>query len=148
MTRPGTSFCYLLILAIAPTLALAAPKAIQRRAYVRKGPGPYYDLVLKLSAGDVVTKAASNKQWIRITAKQGSGWVVDKAFVKPKARVDYSGMLADPGMKKAYSVDIAAATKGAFLTTYSNKKDMNVDVAIMVDKSRINVQLVPICRTG
>lgn len=132
----------MLLCLLCPALALAGPKKIERNTVLRKGAGPYFPIITNLTAGTKVDARPSNGRWIQIRHRDKSGWVSDKAFIKPKPGVDYAGMLNDPGFTKVRSIDIAAATKGAFLTTYSTKHEINVNVAVQVDTGPISPSLV------
>jgi Zn-dependent protease with chaperone function len=101
--------------------ARADEKTVERAAPVREGPGAYYEVRAELARGARVQVKETRGYWSSIRSEPAEGWVAAAAFARPKAGIDYSGLLAAQGPERISSVDIAAGTKGAFVTAWSRK---------------------------
>ena len=102
--------------------AVAASRTLQRKAALRDGPGSYYPVRKRLAPGTTVDCGEVRGVWVHTGIRQDSGWLPQKAFRPFRKGIDYAGLLGSPKAVVISSVDIAAATKGAFEAHYSEKR--------------------------
>lgn len=122
--------------------AVSAEKKVQQQTSMRNGPGAYYDIILSLPKGTTVTTGESNGSWISSRTVSASGWVALSAFEKARYGIDYSSMLADADITVISSADIAAGTKGAFLTAYSEKHNLNSAISAELDSYKLDPRAI------
>ena len=117
----------------------AAPRSIKRHAALREGPGSFYPVVSWLERGTTVDAVAVRGSWIESrTLQKKQGWLPRNAFKAPRKGVDYAGLLNSDKAVVISSVDIAAATKGAFEARYSEKKKVDFKLMNELDSLKVN----------
>jgi len=99
--------------------AVGAERTIRRAGAMREGPASFFPVVMALEPGMQATLAETRGNWVRGTVADRSGWIAQLAFESLSAGVDYAGMLNSEKAVVISSVDIAAATKGAFEANYA-----------------------------
>lgn len=117
---------------------LGAEKTVMRQTNLREGPGAYYEIVIPLPRGSRINTDETRGNWVSGRVSSSKGWVPKTALDKPLPGIDYSGMTAGKDIKVISSVDIAAGTKGAFLTAYSEKHKLNMAVVGKIDDIRLD----------
>ena len=105
----------------------ATSRTVRRAGTMREGPGSFYPVVMQLEPGMTLTAEETRGTWVRGTADGRTGWAAQLLFEGVSAGVDYTGMLDSEKAVVISSVDIAAATKGAFEANYaeSHKVDFS-----------------------
>jgi len=104
---------------------LAAQQATQRKATLREGPGSFYPVVAQLAKGSLLEVGETRGTWVAGRAVSHSGWLPKLAFQDVRRGLDYAGLLKSDEAVVISSVDIAAATKGAFEAKYSETHQSN-----------------------
>jgi len=117
---------------------IAAPQVVQRKASLREGPGSFYPVVDQVSRGESITTGESRGSWIKVSNGSNSGWLPKSVFRKQHSGVDYAGLLGSEKSLVISSVDIAAATKGAFEAKYSENKKTDFAKVDILDNLRID----------
>lgn len=97
----------------------AAERTIRRPSAMREGPASFFPVVMPLEPGMQVSVTETRGSWVHGSAGERSGWIAQLAFEAFSAGVDYAGMLDSEKAVVISSVDIAAATKGAFEANYA-----------------------------
>lgn len=116
---------YIMLLAtlafyLMPT-AGGAERTVRRTGVMREGPGSFYPVVMPLEPGMRFTPEETQGSWLHGTVlNDKTGWVAQLIFEGVSAGVDYTGMLNSEKAVVISSVDIAAATKGAFEANYAD----------------------------
>jgi hypothetical protein len=114
----------------------------QRDADLREGPAAYFDVVGRLSRGTTVQVGETRGFWHSARTVNISGWTPGSAFEKPKAGVDYLGLVEGEAGMVISSVDITAAAKGAFAARLSEKQRVDLAKADVLDRIKIDPGLV------
>jgi Zn-dependent protease with chaperone function len=127
---------------------LAEQKTVLRRSSLRKGPGGYYEVVTSVKKGDSVDVGETEKRWVSAEAGDSNGWLPSIVFEKPRSSVDYSGLLASDDAVVMSSIDIAAGTKGAFLTAYAKKHNINLKSVAKLANKHVKPMLVRELKSG
>lgn len=131
-------FSLFLVLMFWSAVGLSAPRTMMRNASLREGPGSFYPVVVKLDKGTLVNVAEPRGGWLKATSRQQAGWLPKSAFQGVRKGVDYAGLLNSDKAVVISSVDIAAATKGAFEAKYSEGYKVNFALVDELDKLHID----------
>ena len=123
-----------LVLFCVVTLAIGAERTIRRSSAMREGPASFFPVVMALEPGMQVTVRETRGSWVQGAVASQEGWVAQLAFEALSAGVDYAGMLGSEKAVVISSVDIAAATKGAF---EANEADILRGVAPVSNSSHV-----------
>ena len=113
------------------------PLTTQRDADLREGPAAYFDVVGRISRGTTVQAGETRGFWISTRTSELSGWTPGSAFEKPKAGVDYLGLVEGEAGTVISSVDITAAAKGAFAARLSEKQRVDLSRADGLDRLKV-----------
>jgi len=119
-------------------VGISAPRTMLRNAVLREGPGSFYPVVEKLEKGTLVNVAEPRGAWFKVTSQQQMGWLPKNAFQGVRKGVDYAGLLNSEKAVVISSVDIAAATKGAFEAKYSEGYKVDFALVDKLDKLSID----------
>lgn len=115
--------CVMVVVAMVGCVVVAgaAERAVRRSSTMREGPASFFPVVMALEPGMRVTVVETRGSWVQGSSGGCSGWIAQLAFDALSAGVDYAGMLDSEKAVVISSVDIAAATKGAFEATYAEE---------------------------
>jgi len=100
-------------------VAYGAQQTTQRKASMREGPGSFFPVVTRLEKGSAVEVGDTRGTWTSAQVRKHQGWLPNSAFTARRQGMDYAGLLSSDKAVVISSVDIAAATKGAFETKYA-----------------------------
>lgn len=134
----------------AGAFAVARPphRQTQREGFVRKGPGAYYEVVDRVKPGVTVETGDTRRRWVACRMGNTSGWLPTTVFERPRSGLDYSGFIEETDVTVVSSVDIAAATKGAFSSSYAERHNVSFAYADRLQSLTIDSALVEELRTG
>ncbi len=121
--------------------ATAAERTAQRA-------GAYYPAVGSLEGGQQVEAGEAAGGWVAVRAGEAAGWVAASVFEAPRSGVDYAGMLAESGGISISSVDIAAATKGAFAARYEERHGADWAAVEWADGIAVPAGVLTVLRQG
>jgi len=121
---------------------LAAPQTTRRKASLREGPGSFYPVVARLQKGTTLETGETRGSWISGRTTRYNGWLPGTAFQGLQRGVDYAGLLDSEQAVVISSVDIAAATKGAFETKYAETYQANFNLIDRLEGMTIDPMLV------
>ena len=124
----------LVLMLLLAVVAGAGEKVTTRQATLRKGAGAYYDAVADVARGTTVQVGDAKGRWVAATLAAQAGWLPEAAFQPLRKGIDYAGLRGGDGGVVVSSVDIAAATKGAFTATYAQKHKVNFDWVAQLDQ--------------
>jgi predicted Zn-dependent protease len=96
----------------------------------------------RLKAGGSVETDRTEGKWVSARSSVTNGWVPQVALTPPRRGIDYSGLLGADDAVSVSSVDIAAATKGAFVASYAERHNVDLDVVAQVDAIAASPSLV------
>jgi len=119
MRRVRFSLVFLAVLVVASSVVVGAERAIRRSSTMREGPASFFPVVMPLEPGMQVSVTETRGNWVQASAGGRSGWIAHLAFEPFSAGIGYAGMLGSEKAMVISSVDIAAATKGAFEANYA-----------------------------
>jgi Zn-dependent protease with chaperone function len=119
-----------------------AERTIRRSSTMREGPASYFPVVMPLEPGTQVSIAETRGPWLQGTTGGRSGWIAQLAFEALSAGIDYAGMLGSEKALVISSVDIAAATKGAFEANYAETHKTDFARVDTLEQLRIPPALV------
>jgi hypothetical protein len=119
-------------------VAVAAQQTMQRRSSLREGPGSFFPVVVRLEGGTAIDVGEVRGTWLAGKTETHEGWLPRSAFREAQSGVDYAGLLNSDKAVVISSVDIAAATKGAFEAKYSETHKANFDVVNVVESLSID----------
>jgi uncharacterized protein YraI len=120
----------------------AEKQTTTRPALLRQGPGAFYPVVARLEPGAEVSVLKRADQWLEGHLPAGQGWLPEAAFKRSQAGADYAGLLHGGKAMLVSSVDLAAATKGAFEASYSETHKVSFDVVNELDALILDPKLV------
>ena len=120
----------------------AAQQTTQRKASLREGPGSFFPVVARLQKGTPVEVGETRGTWVSGRTSTYSGWLPGVAFHGVRQGMDYAGLLSSEQAVIISSVDIAAATKGAFETKYAETYQANFNLINQLEGMRIDPMLV------
>lgn len=121
----------------------ALPAAeLKRNTALRSGPGAYFPVRQGLKAGQAVDTGTTSGHWVEGRTTVTNGWLPRMALNAPRRGVDYSGLLDAGNAVSVSSVDIAAATKGAFAASYSERHGVDVALGHKLDAVMVSPPLV------
>ncbi len=120
----------------------AAERTIRRSSTMREGPASFFPVVMPLETGMQVSVTETRGSWVQGSAGGRSGWIAQLAFEALSAGVDYGGMLNSEKALVISSVDIAAATKGAFEANYAETHKADFARVDTLEQLRIPPALV------
>jgi len=123
-------------------LAVARAEEVQRNTAMRSGPGAFFPVRELLKAGQFVDTAEDSGNWVAAQTASTNGWVPRVALTAPRSGVDYSGLLNAEQAVNVSSVDIAAATKGAFASSYSDRHGVDVALGEQMESIGVSPSLV------
>jgi uncharacterized protein YraI len=126
------------IFGAAAGIGFAAQQTMQRRGTMREGPGSFFPVVAKLEEGTSVDVNEVRGTWLSGRTGQNEGWLPRSAFKRAQAGVDYAGLIDSDKAVVISSVDIAAATKGAFETSYSENHDARFELVDILEQLQID----------
>ena len=129
--------CMVMVSAVA---AQSAMQEVRRSTALREGAGSFYPVVEQVRRGQMVKTGETRGSWVKSVTGLHSGWLPKMAFATPRKGIDYAGLLGSDKAVVISSVDIAAATKGAFESHYSESKKADFSLIDEVDSLRINAQ--------
>ncbi|MBT3294378.1 MAG: M48 family metalloprotease [Verrucomicrobia bacterium] len=129
--------CALLLAAL-----MASAGELQRNTALRSGPGAFFPALELLKAGARVEADAPTGNWVPAQTATTNGWLPRVALTVPRRGIDYSGLLGAGEAVNVSSVDIAAATKGAFASSYSDRHDVDLGVVKQVTAIAVSPSLV------
>ncbi len=109
---------------------------------MREGPGSFFPAVTTLEPGTVVALGETRGSWVQARVGTSSGWIAQLAFEGVSAGVDYSGMLHSDKAVVISSVDIAAATKGAFEANYAESHKVDFARVDALEQLQLSPALV------
>ena len=118
--------------------ASASSQPVLRKASLREGPGSFYPVLEQVNKGVSVKTGEVRGNWMKISTLQHSGWLPKNAFRPLRKGVDYAGLLNSEKAVVISSVDIAAATKGAFEAKYSENKKADFSLVDALDSIKID----------
>jgi hypothetical protein len=121
---------------------IAAQQTTQRKASLREGPGSFFPVVSRVASGAVVEVGPTRGSWVSTQVSGHDGWLPKLAFQGLQQGVDYAGMLQSDRAVVISSVDIAAATKGAFEATYSESYKSNFELVDRLEDLKVDTALV------
>jgi len=121
---------------------LAAQQTTRRKASLREGPGSFYPVVARLQKGTILETGETRGSWVAGRTTRYSGWLPGTAFQGLQRGVDYAGLLNSEKAVVISSVDIAAATKGAFETKYAETYQANFNLIDRLEEMAIDPMLV------
>ena len=147
MNTRATATVTLLCLLLAHGLQ-ARERVTQRDGYLRAGPGSYHEVVGQVARGMSVDAGETSRSWVACRVGAQQGWMPLKVFEKPRSGIDYSGFLAKTEVTVVSSVDIAAATKGAFSSSYSERHNVSFERAEELDSLGVDGKLVDVIWDG
>lgn len=130
--------CVLLLFVVAATQA----DELQRNTAMRSGPGAFFPVRERLKAGRQIEKGESSGNWVAVQTVVTNGWIPRIALTAPRSGIDYSGLLGAEQAVNVSSVDIAAATKGAFASSYSDRHGVNVALGKQMESIAASPSLV------
>ncbi len=119
--------------ALTVTSIFADSRTTARRSMMREGPGAFYPVVTRVDPGTGIDVLKTSGQWLEGRVLEHRGWLPQTAFDTPRAGDDYAGLLHGGKAMLVSSVDLAAATKGAFEATYAEKNKVSFDVVNQLD---------------
>lgn len=134
--------CILVATVFCVATAESAQQTVRRPGVMREGPGSFFPVVTKLEPGKTVVLLETRGAWVRGSVAESSGWIAQLAFVGVSAGVDYAGMLNSEKAVVISSVDIAAATKGAFEANYAESHKTDFARVDALDQLQVPVELV------
>ncbi len=114
-----------LIMVLSQLTATGSEQTVRRAGVMREGPASFFPVVRPLEPGMTVTLEETRGTWLRGRVEDRSGWMARLVFEGVSAGVDYTGMLGSEKAVVISSVDIAAATKGAFEANYSESHQVD-----------------------
>ncbi len=120
----------------------AAERTIRRSSAMREGPASFFPVVMPLEPGMKVSVTETRGSWVQGLAGERSGWIAQLAFEAFSAGVDYAGMLNSEKALVVSSVDIAAATKGAFEANYAETHKTDFARVDTLEQLRVPPELV------
>jgi hypothetical protein len=120
------------------SICISAPQTVLRKAVLREGPGSFYPVVIKLNKGELVDVAEPRGGWLKVKYQHKKGWLPKSSFQGVRKGLDYAGLLNSEKSVVISSVDIAAATKGAFEAKYSEDYKSNFVLVDRLDVLRID----------
>jgi len=123
-------------------VALSAERTIRRSSTMREGPASFFPVVMPLEPGIQVTVKETRGSWVQGSVASQAGWVAQLAFEALSAGVDYAGLLDSEKAVVISSVDIAAATKGAFEANYAETHKADFARVDTLEQLRIPPALV------
>jgi hypothetical protein len=129
-------------------LTLAYAGEVQRNTALRNGPGAFFPVCELLKAGQKVDTSESSGNWMAARTVTTNGWLPRLALKAPRSGVDYTGLLGAEDAVNVSSVDIAAATKGAFASSYSDRHGVDLDVGKAVDQIAVAPAMVSMLAKG
>jgi Zn-dependent protease with chaperone function len=121
---------------------LAAQQTTQRKTSLREGPGSFFPVVTRLPKGTPLDVSETRGGWVAGRTPTYSGWVPSVAFQSLRQGMDYAGLLNSEQAVVISSVDIAAATKGAFETKYAETYQADFNLVDRLEGIRIDPMLV------
>jgi hypothetical protein len=121
---------------------IAAQQTTQRKASLREGPGSFFPVLTRVDSGTAVEVGATRGTWISAHVSESEGWLPKLAFQGVQQGIDYAGMLQSDRAVVISSVDIAAATKGAFEAKYSESYTSNFEIVDRLDELDMDTALV------
>ncbi len=131
-------FYLFLLIVCCSSSGWAAPRTMLRKSALREGPGSFYPVVVKLDKGTLVNVTEPRGGWFKVSCQQQQGWLPKSAFQGVRKGLDYAGLLNSEKAVVISSVDIAAATKGAFEAKYSEGYKANFALVDSLDKLSID----------
>lgn len=136
--------CFVVLLAAlgVVTFGVGAERTIRRSSVMREGPASFFPVVVPLEPGMQVSVKETRGTWVQGATAGRDGWIAQLAFDALSAGVDYAGMLESEKAVVISSVDIAAATKGAFEANYAETHKTDFDRVDMLEQLRIPPALV------
>lgn len=146
--HPALFVACVLACVAAAVFAEERAQTTQRDSDVREGPGAYFDVVGRLPRGTTVQLGESKGVWHSTRSAKASGWAPAAAFDKPKSGADYLGLAEGEGGMVISSVDITAATKGAFAARLAEKQRLDLGKADIFDSLKADPKLVQIIQAG
>jgi hypothetical protein len=129
-------------------LALAHAGEVQRNTALRIGPGAFFPACELLKAGQQVDTGEASGNWVTARTVTTNGWMPRLALKAPRSGIDYTGLLGAEDAVNVSSVDIAAATKGAFASSYSDRHGVDLDVGKAVDEMVVPPAMVSMLAKG
>ncbi len=123
-------------------LSVVHAEEVRRNTAMRSGPGAFFPVLERLKAGQFVDTGEASGNWVTAETSVTNGWVPRVALTAPRQGIDYSGLLGADNAVSVSSVDIAAATKGAFASSYSDRHGVDVNVGKDVDSIVVSPSLV------
>ncbi|NQU39997.1 MAG: M48 family metalloprotease [Lentisphaerae bacterium] len=120
----------------------AGAAELQRNTTLRSGPGAYFPSLERLTSGGAVETGEATGSWVPARTAVTNGWIPAVALTPPRAGIDYSGLLNGGDAISVSSVDIAAATKGAFAASYSDRHEVDLQVAEQLEVVTVSPSLV------
>lgn len=127
-----------LLMFVCSVSAGAATQGVRRSVALREGPGSFYPVLEQVRRGVSVTTGESRGKWVKAATSRHRGWLPKSAFAVPRKGIDYAGLLGSDKAVVISSVDIAAATKGAFESRYSESRKANFELIDELDGIRID----------
>lgn len=132
--RPGTGSAGVLLVLLALGAAAAADmRELQRATTLRSGPGAWFPMLQRLKRGEQVDCGERDGAWLEADTAVTNGWIPALALKAPRRGIDYGGLLGGTDVVAVSSVDIAAATKGAFVAAYSERHKLDMAPAAQLD---------------
>ncbi len=139
----GRTWRLAMMLAVATAAgAAAAVQTTVRPAGMRTGPGAFYEREAQLDAHTEVTIEERQERWVRGSIPGHTGWLPVSAFEVPVSGQDYAGLLTGGEAVLVSTVDIAAATKGAFENAYAEQHKVSYGLLDQLDRLRVDPHLV------
>ena len=136
------AFCCLLGVMACGMAVIAAQQTTQRKASLREGPGSFFPVVARLEKGTALEVGETRAGWVSGETPRYRGWLPSVAFQDLRQGTDYAGLLNSEQAVVISSVDIAAATKGAFETKYAETYQAHFDLVDRMEGMRIEPALV------
>ncbi len=136
------------VAAVGVAIAEERVQTTQRDSDVREGPGAYFDVVGRLSRGATVQVGETKGFWYAARSAKVSGWSPASAFDKPKSGMDYLGLAEGESGMVISSVDITAATKGAFAARLAEKQRIDLGKADILDTLKADPKMVQTILAG
>ncbi len=123
-------------------VAFAAQQATRQKASLREGPGSFFPVVKRLEKGTTVEVGETRGTWVAGKLPKCRGWLPNSAFQDRRQGMDYAGLLNSEKAVVISSVDIAAATKGAFETKYAETYQANFGLIDKLEAMQTDPSLV------
>ncbi|MBL7076853.1 MAG: M48 family metalloprotease [Kiritimatiellae bacterium] len=123
-------------------LTMAQAEELRRNTAMRSGPGAFFPVRELLKAGQFIDAGDAFGNWVEAETAVTNGWIPRVALTAPRRGIDYSGLLAAGEAVNVSSVDIAAATKGAFASSYSDRHGVDVNVGKQMESINVSPSLI------